>query len=136
MKIRLITLLSIVFSTSISNFSFGQIVNLQSTSSAFKDSTEVEWSDFETTNAFIIMDIDNSRFSIYSSDTNVYIITENEGMTTDEDGDDTYSYFCTDNNGIICRIRFMILHSQEEIMQLYIDYNNSNWVYNVTPHIN
>jgi hypothetical protein len=133
MFLKLITLF--IFSL-FNSVLFCQIVNLQSTSSAFKDSSEVEWSDFEATNALINMDIDNSRFSIYSSDTNIYTITENEGMTTNEDGDDTYSYYCTDINGIICRIRFMILHSQEEIMQLYIDYNDSNWVYNVTTHIN
>lgn len=136
MKIRLITFLSIVFLSSSTQLTFGQIVNLQATSCAFKLPTDTLWSNYQELDAKIKMDIDNSQFSIYFSDTNVFNITENEGMTTNEDGDDTYSYYCTDINGIICRIRFMILHSQEEIMQLYIDYNDSNWVYNVTTHFN
>ena len=136
MKIKLITLFIILFYSILSEFSFAQIVTLHSTSSAFKDSTQTEWSNFEVSNAIINMDIDHSQFSIYSIDTNIYTITENEGMTTNEDGDDTYSYYCTDNNGIICRIRFMILHSQEELMQLYVDYSDSNLLYNLTTHKN
>lgn len=136
MKFRLITFLSIFYTLTFSAFSFAQTVSFQATSSAFKVPTDSLWSNYQEIDATIKMDIDNSQFSLFSTDTSFFTITENEGMTTNSDGDDTYSYFCTDNNGIICRIRLMILHSQEEIMQLYLDYNDSNWFYNISTHNN
>ncbi len=134
MKIRLITFLSILFLIVANQLTFGQIVNLQASYSAFKLPSDSLWSNYQEIDALIKMDIDNSHFSIFSSDTSLYTITENEGMTTNSEGDDTYSYYCTDNDGLICRIRLMILHSHEEIMQLYVDYNDSNWLYNVSTH--
>ncbi len=111
-----------------------QVIKLRSTGLAYKVQTDDEWSDwsdFEDTDVLITLDVDNSRFTVYSAEKQVYDISENEGMTTDSDGDDFYAFYCVDQDGKTCRIRFAILHSQDESMQLYVDFNDMKWVYNV-----
>jgi hypothetical protein len=77
------------------------------------------------------MDIDKDRITIYSKETQIYDVAENEGKTTDSDGDDFWSFYCVNEDGLTCRVRLAKLNSQNGRNQLYIDFNDMKWVYNL-----
>ena len=87
----------------------------------------------EETSVLITIDLNKERITIYSKETQVYDVAENEGETYDNDGDITLSLFCVDKDGLTCRIRLVKLISQDGRNQLYVDYNDMKWVYNVYP---
>lgn len=114
---------------------FGQVYKLKSTSYSSKykvnDYRWSDWAEWEESNVLITIDINKDRITIYSKLTQVYDIAENEGETFDNDGDITLSLFCVDKDGLTCRIRLVKLISQDGRNQLYVDYDDLKWVYNV-----
>lgn len=131
--IKTIAILSLLFISSTSIF--GQVYKLKSTilSSRTKnnDSNWTGWSEPKEVGVLITFDLTNDRITIYSKVTQVYDIAEYEGKTTDKDGDDILSYFCIDKDGSKCRVKWYKLHSQKERMQLYVYYDDMNWLYNI-----
>jgi hypothetical protein len=132
--IRTIALISVIFLT-ISTNVFGQVYKLKST--AFSSKYKIneykwsEWSDATESSVLITFDLTNDRITIYSKETQVYDIAEYEGQTTDEDGDDIFSYFCIDEDGTKCRLKWLTLNSQNGRMQMYVNYDNMIWLYNI-----
>ena len=115
--------------------SFGQVYKLKSTSLSSKyqlnDGSWTDWSEATETSVLMTFDINKQRITIYSKKTQVYDIAEYEGQTTDEDGDDFYSYYCVNEDGITCRVRFARLNSQNGRNQVYVDFSDMLWMYNV-----
>lgn len=127
----LTTVFLLVFSVSIS---FGQVLKLKSTSLSSKYKTEygwTDWAEWEEVSVLITIDLQKERITIYSAEKQIYDIAENEGKEYDSDGDEILSFYCVDKDGLMCRIRFVTLHSVDNQLQLYVDYNNMKWVYNV-----
>ena len=114
---------------------FGQVYKLKSTSFSSKykinDYRWSEWSEATETSVLITFDLDKERITIYSKTTQVYDIAEYEGKTTDEDGDDFYSYYCVNQDGATCRVRLARLNSQNGRNQVYVDFSDMKWMYNV-----
>jgi len=115
--------------------SFGQVYKLKSTSLASKykvnDYQWSEWSEWNETTVLITIDLSKDRITIYSKETQVYDVAKNEGESYDNDGDMTLSLYCVDKAGLTCRIRLVKLISQNDRNQLYVDYDDLKWVYNV-----
>jgi hypothetical protein len=113
--------------------SHAQVYKLRSKSLAIRsleNETWSDWSDWEDTNVLMTIDLDEDRITIYSKVTQVYDVAEYEGKITDQDGDDVMSFFCVDKDGTTCRIRFIVNH-EDERYQLYVDYKDFAFVYNV-----
>lgn len=132
--IKLVCLTVIAF-LAFSTVSFGQVYKLKSTSVAFKhkinDYRWSDWSEWEETTVLVTIDLNKDRITIYSKETQIYDVAENEGEKYDSDGDKTLSLYCVDKDGLTCRIRLVKLNSQGGRNQLYVDYNDMKWVYNV-----
>lgn len=127
----LTTVFLLVFSVSIS---FGQVLKLKSTSFSSKHKSEYGWTDWAEwveASVLITIDLQKERITIYSAEKQIYDIAENEGKEYDSDGDETLSLYCVDKDGLTCRIRFVTLNSKDNQLQLYVDYNDMQWVYNV-----
>ena len=90
-----------------------------------------EWSEWNETTVLITIDLSKDRITIYSKETQVYDIAKNEDESYDNDGDMTLSLYCVDKAGLTCRIRLVKLISQNDRNQLYVDYDDLKWVYNV-----
>lgn len=114
---------------------FGQVYKLKSTSFSSKykinDYRWSEWSEATESSVLITFDLNKERITIYSKTTQVYDIAEYEGKTTDEDGDDFYSYYCVNEDGKTCRVRLAKLNSQNGRNQVYVDFSDMKWMYNV-----
>jgi len=117
------------------NLAYGQVLKVRSTSLSYKykinDYSWSEWSDPTETSVLIVLDEDIDRITIYSAKKQIYDITENDGKTTDSDGDEIWSFLCVNEDGLDCRVRLVRLNSQNGRLQLYVDFNDMNWVYNV-----
>lgn len=127
-------LIGILFCFFIISLSFGQALKMKATSFAYKikinDYLWDNWSSWQPSNVLIAV-FDTDRFVIYSEKVQIYDAIKNEGNTIDSDGDETLSILCIDNEGNRCRIRLVILNSENGRMQIYVDYNDAKWVYNV-----
>jgi hypothetical protein len=114
---------------------FGQVYKLKATSFSSKykinDYRWSEWSEATKSSVLITFDLNKERITIYSKTTQVYDIAKYEGKTTDEDGDDFYSYYCVNGNGLTCRVRLAKLNSQNGRNQVYVDFSDMKWMYNV-----
>ena len=132
--IRTIALTAVMFLT-ISTNVFGQVYKLKSTSFSSKykinDYKWSDWSEATESSVLITFDLTNDRITIYSKETQVYDIAEYEGKTTDEDGDDIFSYYCIDKDGSKCRVKWLNLNSQNGRMQMYVNYYDMIWLYNI-----
>jgi len=132
--IKLICLTVITLLT-FSTVSFGQVYKLKSTAYTYmykiNDYSWSGWDEWKETTVLITIDLNKQRITIYSQEMQVYDVAENEGEHYDSDGDETLSLYCVDKNGITCRIRLVKLISQGGRNQLYVDYSDMKWVYNV-----
>ena len=120
----------------VSVFSYSQVTKFKTTSYASKSknvSTNnwTKWSEPSDTEILISKDLTNERIKIFSKEEQVYDIIKYYDKDTDSDGDETLSFQCVDVDGIKCIVRFVILNSQNGRKQIYIDYNNIMWMYNI-----
>jgi hypothetical protein len=113
---------------------FSQVYKLRSYSSQIKTKGTygwTKWSDPTENNILIVFDIDKERITIYSKETQVYDIYKVYDTYTDRDGDDTYEFACIDADGLRCHVRWVKLNSQNGRLQVYVDYDDMMWMYNV-----
>ena len=128
--VRLILILLAFSSTS-----YGQVYKLKSTSISSKykinDYKWSDWSEPSETSVLITFDLNKDRITIYSKTTQVYDIAKYEGETIDDEGDGFLSYYCVNAEGLACRVRLAKLNSQNGRNQVYVDFSDMKWVYNV-----
>jgi hypothetical protein len=87
-----------------------------------------QWSKWQSVD--VLVNIVEDRVIIYSQQTQIYDVIQNLGKNTDNDGDTTYSFSCVDAEGIRCRVR-LVSRADTSTLQLYVDYSDINWVYNL-----
>ncbi|MDR3297679.1 MAG: serine protease [Prevotellaceae bacterium] len=110
------------------------IVKLRSTECSLRykvDGRWNKWSAWEDASVLIVIDGGKERVSIYSAEEQVYDIIDTEEERTDEDGDDVLSLFCVDKDGKKCGVRLVAIRGSNERLQLYVNYSDMSWVYNV-----
>lgn len=88
-----------------------------------------DWSDWEDCDIDISMNLDNSRIRIFSKEIQDYSIIKYLNDETDDNGK-SYVMKCMDAEGLICTIKLRE-QRRPKALQLYIEYNNMRWVYNV-----
>ena len=134
MKFR--KLLLCMFLSALSFQAVAQITKFKSTSFATKFKNEYsgswsKWSEFEKTEVLITIDLNNERIKVFSKVEQVYDIIKYYEKETDQDGDETLQFQCVNEDGLKCNVRFVILNSQNGQRQLYVDFADMMWVYNI-----
>ncbi|MBS1493758.1 MAG: hypothetical protein JST55_09610 [Bacteroidetes bacterium] len=89
-----------------------------------------EWSDWETTNILITIDIVDQRIKIFASSTNVLDIYDYE--TKESSGSSVLFLYCIDDAGDKCRVRFRY-NEDEDDRELYVDYPTFTVAYALKP---
>ena len=119
----------------ISSVSYGQVVKMRTTGLAMRyqidDYRWGEWSDFKPVSVLVVMDSDADRITIYSQETQVYDAIEAEKTRYDSDGDEFYPVICVNEDGVRCRVELATLHSRGGRNQLYIEFDDVIFVYNL-----
>jgi len=87
------------------------------------------WSAFEKCNVPIEFRMNDDMIIIYSNKTQIYAIYENAGTYNDSDGGKQQGYLVIDQDYDKGMIRLRI--ARDGTSQLYIDFNDVGWVYNV-----
>lgn len=115
---------------------YSQVTKFKTTSISLREKSAYtnkwsEWSKPKEAEILVSIDLTNERIKIFSKEDQVYDIIKYYDKETDDDGDETISFQCVDQDGLKCIIRFVILNSQNQRRQLYIDYSDTMWVYNM-----
>jgi hypothetical protein len=118
----------------VSTSAIGQVYKLRTTEFASKYQINnyrwSEWTEWKDASILIVINLKKERITIYSKETQIYDIIEDEGQKTDSEGNKTYSLFCVNADGVTCRVRLRA-PAKNGRMQLYVDFKDMMWVYNV-----
>lgn len=114
-------------------FSNAQKYTYKSTAYAYKYVNEygywTDWTDWQSSNVKITIDTDTSILSIYSKTPQVYYLKEYLGRFEDEKGGIQHRWLIRDNEYLRAELRLRKELSGN--LQLYIEYRDAMWVYNV-----
>ena len=89
-----------------------------------------KWSDYETTNIVIALDLDKKRIVVYSKEIQFYNIEKFEEKIENDD-DLIFPFSCIDIDGESFTISFITRKKQEYRKQLYINQKDVILVYNI-----
>ena len=87
------------------------------------------WSDYTKCNVTIEFDMDEDMILIYSNKTQIYAIYEDAGEYTDREGGKQKGFYVIDQDYDKGMIRLRV--APDGTSQLYVDFNDVGWVYNV-----
>ena len=112
-----------------------QVYKYSTTGFSYKSYNETygywgEWSDWEYSNLLVVLDLGRERITVYTDDLQEYDIYDVDEDQYDSDGDLCLSMSCVDQDGNRCGVR-LLYNDNVEAMQLYIDYSNVTFVYNI-----
>lgn len=88
-----------------------------------------EWSEWENVSILIVYNGKENTIEIYSKETQEFDIVRYDPDESDGDGGVVSPMFCVDKEGKRCQIRYR--QTKNNTMQLYIDYDNFMYVYNI-----
>lgn len=88
-----------------------------------------DWSDWEDVSILVVINTATDRVNIYSSEPQEYDIYDYEEEEKDYEGGTSVTFHCVDANGVRCDMRIRVQADGQ--VQLYIDYSNIMFVYNV-----
>lgn len=120
------------------NFTYAQdIIKFKTTEYSYRvyDSENkiwTKWSSWEDVSNLVVLNFGTERITIYAKETFVYDMVGYNNHK-DKDGDDVYKFTCVDDDGTECKVRLLILNSQNKNTQIYIDYDRLQVAYNVKP---
>lgn len=90
-----------------------------------------KWSELELVNLLVTLDTDKSRIIVYSQIIQLFEIVDYLPLEENET-DRVYSFTCKDNNGEDCTLSIITRKNQDNRKQLYINYDDRIFVYNVS----
>lgn len=129
------TILTLLLST-IMLSAYSQVIKCKADAISIKTKNEYtdrwsDWSKWEEVDILITIDPINDRIKIFSKEEQVYDIIKSYDESYDNDGDKTLKWQCVNEDGLKCNIRLVKLYSQNGQSQLYIDFADMMWVYNI-----
>lgn len=136
-KKHTITLIFIISITLGLQLNAQNVIKFKSTDIAFKKISEngewKDWTEWEETKVLIVYESEKERIKIYSKETQIFDIAEDEGVKINDNKEKIYSFFCVDRNGAQCRLKLWkrYFKSGNTYYQLYIHYNDYQYVYNI-----
>ena len=89
---------------------------------------EGEWSDWQSVNIPVVIDYEQDVIIIYSAKTQKYLIIEETAAAPDSNGKQV-AFKVIDQDGDVGRFRFRVQNNGTK--QIYVDFNDINWCYNV-----
>jgi hypothetical protein len=92
-----------------------------------------KWSDLKSTTILVSLDTDKSRIIVNSEIIQLFEIIEYQPLEESET-DSVYTFTCKDNNGDDCTLSIITRKNQDNRKQLYINYDNSIIVYNISNY--
>ena len=108
--------------------SFAQVINFRATSFAIKE-IGYQWSDWNRCNILITFNLKTDKVVIYSNSIQVYkVLTQGQNFI-DESGGEQVKYRVIDQDDDLGSMRLRVERNGNS--QIYIDFADVSWVYNV-----
>lgn len=121
-------ILGIVLTLFMSIPSFSQIINFKATSVAIKE-VGYRWSDWQKCDILITFNLKTDKVVIYSRSIQIYkVITQGQNFI-DESGGEQVKYKVIDQDDDLGSMRLRVETNGNS--QIYIDFADVSWVYNV-----
>jgi hypothetical protein len=116
--------------------SVAQVVKCKATAFTYKTkNAETElwssWADWQEVNILVVIDPKIERIKIFSKEEQTYDIIQAFDKAVDSDGDVVYQWMCVNSDGKKCYVKIIKLLSREGQNQLYVEFSDMMWVYNV-----
>lgn len=127
-------ILACLFLTALISSSFAQSYKYYSTEFAYKVKNDYgtwsEWSDWVSSHCLITINLDRNVINIYSDEPQEYDIYDyDDSFIDDRDGGQSLTLKCVDRDALRCQIRLRVQTNSQ--LQLYVDYNDVMFVYNI-----
>ncbi len=130
---KIILILLMLFSLH-STESKAQIQNYRATSYAYKYVSSsgywTDWSDWINCNISVVMNLNTDRIFIYSKKTQIYVVVVAEDAYRDASGGYQVPFKVIDQDGDRGTLRLRV--DPSGTIQLYVDFADIRWVYNLT----
>ena len=123
-RIILGVILMFIFVTS----SFSQVIKFQATSVAIKE-VGYQWSDWQKCNILITFNLRTDKVVIYSRSIQIYKVLTQGQSYIDESGGEQVKYDVIDQDDDLGDMRLRVERNGNS--QIYIDFADVSWVYNV-----
>ena len=88
-----------------------------------------DWSEWKPSNMKMLIDLDDNLIIIYSEKIQIYKVLEDEGSYTDSSGGKQQKFYVIDQDDDHGYVRLRVEKNGNS--QVYIDFNDVMWVYNV-----
>lgn len=121
-------ILGIVLTLFMSIPSFSQIINFKATSVAIKE-VGYRWSDWQKCNILITFNLRTDKVVIYSRSIQIYKVLTQGKSYVDESGGEQVKYDVIDQDDDLGDMRLRVERNGNS--QIYIDFADVSWVYNV-----
>jgi len=122
--------ITLVFSTT----SFGQTLKMKTSSVSYIEKNNKnewgKWSDFVKAELVVTIDGKKDRIVINSAEIQVFSI-KSYGDKIENETSKIVPFDCVDNNGSKCKILVITRKDEGNRMQLYINYSEVKFVYNI-----
>ena len=116
----------LLFASVFASHAYAEVLKLKAYSFSARSTDHYgNWSDC---NILVVIGED-SRVKIYSKETQEYDIISSEEEVSDHQGGTVTEYHCIDKDGLRCSLRLRV--EKNDNIQLYVDYDNLSFVYNV-----
>ena len=136
MKRKLILTVSVLFFLGVSVY--GQVYKYRAKECAIKTKDSynrwTDWSDWQTCDILTVINFDKSKVTIYSKETQEFDVVETYPKEYNDKGEVVFKLFVIDRNGLRCNIRQVFVKSNTYHSQLYIDYSDVMYVYNLVSN--
>ncbi len=127
-------LLFLFITLAFSTTSFGQTIKMKTSSVSYIEKNGKnewgQWSDFVKAELVVTIDGKKNRIVINSPETQVFSI-QSYGDKIETDTSKIVPFDCIDNNGSKCKILVITRKDEANRMQMYINYSEVKFVYNI-----
>lgn len=121
-------ILGIILALFMSIPSFSQIINFKATSVAIKE-VGYKWSDWKKCDILITFNLRTDKVVIYSRSIQIYKVLTQGQSYIDESGGEQVKYDVIDQDNDLGDMRLRVERNGNS--QIYIDFADVSWVYNV-----
>lgn len=88
-----------------------------------------DWSDWQPSDLRVLIDLDEDMITVKSEKIQVYQVLEHDSSYTDKSGGKQLKYYVKDQDGDKGYVRLRVETNNN--IQLYVDFNDVMWVYNM-----
>ena len=122
----------LLFASVFASHAYAEVFKLRAYSASMRSTDRYgnwsDWADWSDCNILVVIGED-SRVKIYSKETQEYDVISSEEEVSDHQGGTVTEYHCIDKDGLRCSLRLRV--EKNDNIQLYVDYNDISFVYNV-----